>query len=172
MVVTNLKDSSIKNRLKAAISLIDNSVNFITVAMLALMIILIAYQFIARYILRSGSAEVDETVMILYVWFIYFGMILATKEREHIRVTMMIHKFKGKARELFYIISNTLWLYFNIYVVVVSIQLIERLSKLGTRSPVLDIFEWIIFLVLPICFLWTSIYIIRDIVQQIRKLLA
>lgn len=161
-----------KINLRKIVKILDNSINVITMTMLAVMLTLIAYQVISRYILKAGSALIDETVRYLYIWFIYFGMVLATKERQHISITMVIDKFKGKTKSLFYLIANALWLYFNLYVVVVSVDLIKNLAPLQTRTAAWNILQTTLYTVLPICFAWTSIYIFRDIVIYARQLAA
>src|SRR5699024_10122602 len=114
----------------------------------------------------------NELITYLFIWFIYFGMIVAAKDKEHISVTMLVNTFKGKGQDIFYIISNGLWLYFNIYVTVISIQLIDHLFQLGNLTAMLKISVWVLYIVLPLCFIWTSIYIVRDMIFQIRKLVV
>jgi len=152
------------------IKFLDNSITVITMTMLAIMLTLIAYQVIARYILKTGSAIIDETVRYLYIWFIYFGMVLATKERQHVSITMLVDKFKGKYKVTINILSNIFWLYFNLYVVIVSIKLINEMAPIKARTAAWHVLEITLYTVLPICFTWTSIYILRDIIINTRQL--
>ena len=50
----------------------------------------------------------------------------------------------------------------------IGIVLVKKVSLLGSASPILHIPLHVLYMILPVTFAWSAIYIVRDIVEEIR----
>jgi len=147
-------------------------VDVLSIGMTGVMFILIAYQIFSRWLFNNGATAANEISNYLFVWVVYFGMVVAAKDREHINVGIVVDMFAPRMRAFSLAIAQLLWLYFDVYVCISSIQLIQSMLRLGSKTGVLRIMLAYIYLVLPITFIWSLIYITRDLIGHVKTLLA
>ena len=157
--------------LKKLYDALGKLIDFIGIVAAGLMFILLAYQIFMRFLTTKGDVKANEMVTYLFIWLIYIGMVVAAKNHSHMRVTMLADAFKPRIRNTIYLISNLLWLYYCGYVVIVTIQLIQQFQALNSKTTVLQIPIWVTYLILPITFTWSSMYIIRDIIDNIKGII-
>jgi len=161
-------EHSIKTIFRRFVIIGNKFIEISSMLTLGVMLTLIAYQIVLRYIFRHGDSTANELVSYLYIWSIYLGMVCAAKDREHIAVTMLPDKFPPKAKALTYFFANACWLYYNLFVCYASITLINKMIPLGAKTAVLQVYQYYFYLILPISFIWTSIYVIRDAVHYMK----
>mgnify|MGYP000963276912 FL=1 len=71
---------------------------YIAAALLVFLTILLSLQVFARFVLGTGVSWSEELSRYIYVWSIYFGCVLATKEDKHIRVTAQLDLLPKKVK--------------------------------------------------------------------------
>ncbi len=143
-------------------------IDFTGIFLAAVMFILLAYQVFLRIFFSMGDVIANEIVTYSFIWIIYIGMIMATKDREHISVTMLPDRLSYRPRKILNIISNSLGLYFNIYIISNSLYLISMQQTLSSTSPIIKIPLYMLYYILPVSFFLSSIYVVRDIIENIR----
>ena len=150
----------------------DKFIDITAMTLCAVLFILLIYQVILRYVLGQGNANTNEIVTYLFIWVIYLGMIVGSKDKEQIAVTMLPDALKPKARSAMLLLSSFIWFFYNTYVIITSIKLIQKMIPLGAKTSALQIYQYYLYMILPICFIWTSIYVVRDAVNHAKVLLG
>lgn len=77
---------------------------------LGLMAILVFGNVILRYAFDSGLAMSDELARLLFVWVIFLGAILASRERAHIGLDSLVRRLSPKWKKVFILVSGVLML--------------------------------------------------------------
>ena len=154
--------------MKKLLDILGKVIEWIGIVTAGLMFLLLAYQILIRIFFRGSSPASSELVSYLFIWFVYIGMVVAAKNKSHISVTMLADAFPPKVRASINLAAHLCWLYFSGYVVYIGIVLVKKVSLLGSASPILHIPLHILYMILPVTFAWSAIYIVRDIVEEIR----
>jgi TRAP-type transport system small permease protein len=90
---------------------LNNLLNIVIVASLALMAILIFGNVVLRYAFNSGIMWSEEMSRFLFIWMCFLGAIGALKDNSHLGVDMVIKKLSEGKKKIVYSISNLLILY-------------------------------------------------------------
>ncbi|EPZ16430.1 hypothetical protein M622_12805 [Thauera terpenica 58Eu] len=82
----------------------------VIVVSLALMAILVFGNVVLRYGFDSGLAVSDELARLLFVWVIFLGAILASREHAHIGLDALVRRLSPFWKKVFICLSGTLML--------------------------------------------------------------
>ena len=156
--------------MKKVQQMMDKCLAAFCMLMLGIIVICYVYTIVMRYFFHFGSAKVDELIKYVFVWFIYLSMALATQKKRHVAVNVVVELLKGGYHAAVSILMNIGFIYFNCFIAYAGIQLILDMMALDAKTSALGIPQWSLYLILPIAFLWSSIYVVRDIVEQVREL--
>ncbi len=118
---------------------------------------IIFLQVVMRYVFHAPLSWVDEASVFAFVWFVYLGASLATRERSHIRVLNFIHLLPPRAALAAVMASDLLWLAFNALMVWQGAALFRDLSVHPYLSSALGISEKWPFLAVPVGFLFVAL---------------
>ena len=128
----------------------------IGVIMLAVCLSLIFVGVVMRLVFTSGIPWQEELSRILYVLVVYVGASYGMKTEDHIRITFVREMLPPRATRALEILTDIIWVGFNVAVVVISLQVYPKLQRFIGESAVLEIPLHYIFLTVPIgCFLIT-----------------
>lgn len=78
---------------------VSRALEFTIVACLAVMAVLVFGNVILRYAFNSGIAVSEELARLLFVWLIFLGAILATRQHAHIGFDSLLHKLPRRLRK-------------------------------------------------------------------------
>lgn len=156
--------------MKKLLDFLGKVIEWIGIVAAGLMFLLLAYQILIRILFRGSSPASSELVSYLFIWFVYIGMVVAAKNKSHISVTMLADAFPFRIRAIISLSAHLCWLYFSGYIVYISIALVKKMSLLNNASPILHIPYHILYMILPVTFTWSAIYIVRDIVEDLRTI--
>lgn len=163
-------DNEKKSIWKKIYNFMGKFVDFSSASLCGIMFLLIAYQVVVRLIIRKSDPRTDEITGYLFIWVVYFGMILAAKDKEHINVTIVTELFRPRTQIVANLLARFIWAYYNAYVSIASIQLVKGMIAGGGRTPILKIGLGYLYLIMPIAFIWTMVYVVRDIVEYLKML--
>jgi TRAP-type transport system small permease protein len=90
---------------------LNNLLNIVIVASLALMAILVFGNVVLRYAFNSGIMWSEEMSRFLFIWMCFLGAIGALKDNSHLGVDMVIKRLSEGKKKIVYSISNLLILY-------------------------------------------------------------
>jgi len=80
------------------------------------MLIAITLQIIMRYVFNSPLQWSEELARFSYAWFCFFGISVATKDRSHLAVTLLVDRLPQKIRSTLNIFALIIMLVFFILV--------------------------------------------------------
>jgi len=123
------------------------------------------FQVIARVILGISSVWSEELARFLYVWMVFLGAALITKDDEHIRVGVLTDRVRGRTAAALKLLTILLTVPF-IGIMTWGAWLNTRLNW-NTFAPTLD---WLrigyIYLVIFLCGLLMLWYLAVNLVEQ------
>lgn len=91
----------------------DKIAKFIVSLSFGTMTLLIFLQVIFRYVFKQSLSWSEELAIYFFIWLTFIGASVATRERTHINVEMLISSIKSvKVKKIFIIIANCLSMFF------------------------------------------------------------
>ncbi len=98
----------------------------------------------------NALAWASEVVLTLFIWFVWFAVSFAFKERAHIRVTVLTGLLPDKAQKVLSIIVDLMILVFFVILIKTGIELMGHFSVKGKTSLLLNYPMWLFYLSAPI----------------------
>ncbi|MGH1427312.1 MAG: TRAP transporter small permease [Arenicella sp.] len=138
-----------------------NIESYICQLLLVVFVCLLFAQIVSREFFGYSIAWTEELSVYLFVWFVFFGASHAAKLAAHNRVTFQFKLMPQKLTAFFQLLSDLIWLAFNIYFIYISYQFIFYKMNLFWKSQTLGVPMRYIYLILPIAFTLMSIRIIQ-----------
>lgn len=87
------------------------AIEWLLVALLALMVILVFGNVVMRYALNSGITVSEEVSRWLFVWMTFLGAIVALKEHGHLGTDMLTSRLGFAGKKVCAIVAQVLMLY-------------------------------------------------------------
>lgn len=132
-------------RLKTAIEYFEEIVVSIIFVNMCLFVVI---QIISRYLFRSPLIYTEEMARFSYVWVTFFGMAIATKRENHIRIDILSMIVRGKGEAFINLLVNLVSLVLYVALVIIGIR---YTSMTAIRvSPAMEISMAIVFVSLPL----------------------
>ena len=142
--------------------LYDNFEEIVCAFWVALMIFCLTLQTVWRVITGSSFAWTEELSRYSFIWAVFFAAALAVKRGAHVRITAQFGPLGTNARLFFRILSDLIWIGFNIFFVFVCWDTIKEGLEFPEFSPTLGVVKAWVEMILPVSFLLTSWRIIED----------
>lgn len=79
--------------------LLENTLNIVMAAALAIMVVLVFGNVVLRYFFNSGITWSEEMSRYLFIWLTFLGAIGAYKNKEHLGVDMVIKRLPNKMKK-------------------------------------------------------------------------
>ncbi len=97
---------------------------------LAVMVLLVFGNVVLRYVFDSGIASAEEVSRLMFVWLVFLGAILATRQHAHLGVEMVQARLAPRWRRLCALLSHGLML----YVLVLFLQGSWQQTQIGLQT--------------------------------------
>jgi len=97
--------------LRKAASVTVVIVNSLLAVMLGIMFIIVFLNVIFRYGFNTGLTWSEELTRYVFVWLIFIGSIVALKDDNHLKVTMVVEKLPAKLQKITAVVVELLLLY-------------------------------------------------------------
>ena len=149
-------------------NLYDNFEEIVCTFFVGMMIFALTTQTVWRVFTGSSFAWTEELSRYSFIWAVFFASALAVKRSAHVRITAQFMKAGKKTRLFFRIISDLIWIGFNIFFVFVCWETIQEGLEFPEISPTLQVVKAKVEMILPISFLLTSFRIVEDYVRNYR----
>mgnify|MGYP001198250463 CR=1 FL=1 len=112
------------------------------VACLAVMAVLVFTNVVLRYAFDSGLAVSEELARLLFVWLIFLGAILASRQHAHLGFDSLVRKLPAGARKAVIVFNAALMLAACAFFVIGGWE--QAKINLGNSYPVLGIaYAWL-----------------------------
>jgi len=141
--------------------LLDNFESYICQFLLSFFIILLFVQIIGREVFSVNISWGEELARFSFVWFVFFGAVVAARLSAHNRVTFQFKKFSKKTQNYIEGFADLIWIIFNGVMIWKSIYLIKSMMQFTYTSPTLGWDMAYVYLIFPISFTLMSIRIIQ-----------
>ncbi len=104
--------------MNAVKTVLDKVLYWITVALFALLVVIVVWQVFSRQILANPATWTDEGARLTFVWLGLFASAFVFGERGHVAVEFIVRKFPERGEKLIAIIVQVLVLAFAVVVLV------------------------------------------------------
>ena len=142
----------------------DKAEEVICVFLLAVLVLMLGLGVTMRFVFSSAFAWQEEFVRFIYVWLNYFGVSLGAKKGAHIRILTFVSLLPSEAKSKIMVISDVVWVIFNLVVVYISIDLLRVMMQFRTVSPILEINQAFAYIIIPISMVLTTVRIVQSYV--------
>ena len=146
---------------KIALAVLDNVESYICQFLLSFFIILLFIQIISREVFNVNISWGEELARFSFVWFVFFGAVVAARLAAHNRVTFQFKKFSKKTQNYIEGFADLIWLIFNGVMVYKSVWLINSMMQFTYTSPTLGWNMAYVYFIFPMAFTLMSIRIIQ-----------
>lgn len=137
--------------------LLDRIILFVSSIMLILLVLGALWQVFSRYVLGAPSTFTNELLGFLLVWVSLLGASYAFGSNEHLSLTFISNKFKGKKKLIITVLNDLFILLFAVLVLIKGgLQAVNM--TMTQVTPVLGVRMGIIYSILPISGLIIVIY--------------
>ena len=143
-------------------AVLDNIEKYLSVAALAVMLIIVFWQVVFRYVFNAANSWSEELARYLHVFLVYIACGYATRMREHIKIDALIQIFPKKLRPFVVRLGEAVFLAFCIFIIVYGIRQSMSVFHMGRISSALKISMGYIYIILPIGYSLTSLRIIQN----------
>ena len=155
--------------MKTLKKIINNIEEYISSVLLGAMVLLIFLQIIFRFILNLPLRWTEETARYAMILLIYLSACSGVKKEKHIRIEAIHNALPQKAALVYWVISNIIWMLFNLVMIVYGINMAGYIYSTGQVSPVLHLPMGILYMVIPVCFTIMEIRIVQLVVARIKE---
>ncbi len=123
---------------------------------------------VARYIFDSSLTWASELTVYLFLWSAFFGAAYCFKQDAHINVSLLLEKLNPITAKILMLTSHLITLVFLFAVAYYGLQYVLFVHELEEISVDLEAPMWIVYLVIPISFLFASYRVGEKIVEIIK----
>ena len=134
----------------------------IGVTLLGILVTLIFINVVMRVFLNSGFSGQEEISRIFYVLVVYIGASYGIRTNDHIRVNVIVEILPPKAQKVLGILTDLIWAGFNITIIVISMDLYDRMKSFFGKSAMFDIPLHYIFLTIPVGFALLTLRLVQS----------
>ncbi len=154
-------------------SLISKTIGFINQSIAAFGItagVAVAFtNVVARYAFDASLVWATELTIFLFLWSAFFGAAYCFKKDAHIAVTIILDIVPSKLAKIMLLLSHTVTIVFLLAIAYYGYQYLFLLIDLDERSIDLwDLPMWIVYLVIPIAFIFSAFRVGEKIIQIIK----
>jgi len=151
------------------IKFLDNYVeSTILIITLLLMSVFVGLQVFMRYAMQASLSWSEEISRYLFIYLINIGISYGVKQDRHVSINAFVNIFSAKTRNIFLIISDSLFLIFSLIVVIHGVEVSRIICNFGQKSPAVGLPMWIVYVGTPLGFSLVSIRLIQRLVGRIR----
>jgi len=143
---------------------LDKIVEFITVFLFSLMIIITTWQVISRYILKNPSTTSEEFIRFSLIWLSMLAAAYVVGKKSHISITLFSDSLNSQKRKIIDAFIQFSFLIFAIIILIYGGLKAVSLT-MGQISPSLNLPMGYVYLALPVNGLLIIIYSIINIIN-------
>lgn len=132
---------------------------------MALMVLLIFYQVVSRYVFNDSMSWTEELARYIHIWQVWIAASFAVKKGKHIKVEMFKDLLPHLYRRIIDFIALGLWFFVAVTLAYVGSDVILSLMEQGQVSPAMRVPMWWAYLAIPVGGLLMSIRLIQQFIR-------
>lgn len=143
---------------------IDKVTRHALVLMMGLLVIVVVWQVISRYLLNSPSTLTDEIARFLLIWISLLGAAYCSGQNLHIAINALPTRLNPENRKRLTILNKSLVIAFVLLVFVIGGGWLTATTFIYLQlTPTLQIPMGIVYMIAPICGLLIIYYKLDDL---------
>lgn len=147
---------------------INKAVEVFSVLLVAVMVLLVLWQVIARYLLNNPSTFTEALTRYLFVWLVLVSATYAFGGRDHMCISVLNARLKGRAKAAVNLLIELLTILFAACVMTFGGSVIARMQMVSMDSS-LHIPMGIVYSIIPICGVLTVFYCLCNIADELGR---
>ena len=155
---------------KVFVWLNDSLEEFLMVASLILMTLIMGIQVFSRYVLGASLSWSEELARYVFIWLIYIGISYGCKLRKHIKIDAALNLFPKKVRPYIVVLGDILFIVFAVYIVYTGTVYSLSQMQYNMRSPALKIPNEFVYMSTVVGFGLAVIRQIQTIIYRVKCL--
>lgn len=149
--------------------IINKVVEWFSISLIVVMVLLVLWQVIARYVLNNPSTFSEALTRYMFVWLVLVTSTYAFGTREHMCISVFKNKLKDKSKAVVNILIEAITLIFAAGILVYGGTNISSLQMVQLDSS-LHIPMGVIYSIIPICGIVIIFYCICNILTEVDNL--
>ena len=146
---------------------VDRLIDLIGSVMLGLMLVLSLFNVLSSWITKNRYGEVEELVLICFVWVVYIGMGLLYKTKEHISVSFLVQMLPPKGQKIISAVNDVIVFASSCIITCYAVKLTV---KSVTKYPsVLKVPYCYIDAAVAAGFLTLIVYLLQKLLRYVRS---
>jgi len=145
-------------------------VEWMLVALSALIFVVVFLQVLFRYLLRQPLFWSEELPRYLLIWMCFLAAAVAQKHDAHINITLCLTPLSTRARQVLKILTDAIILAF-LWILIYSGGLVTSITA-HHRSTALQLPMGFVYAALPVGAILMSLYLVLQIADGVRRLKA
>lgn len=147
----------------------DNFEEVFCVLTMGSMVVCLMLQVGVRWVTGAGIAWTEELSRYTFLWTVFIGAALVAKYNTHVRITAQYLLMPVKARLVFRLLTDALWVCFNLYIAWLSWEVVQSSLLFPEVSPTLKIVRAYVEMIIPAGFVLMSWRIVEVYIRALRK---
>ena len=160
------------NVLTAIKKILDKILIWLCIFFCGLMVILVTYQVLARFVFKDPSAVSEEAARIAFVWMDLFASALLYGEKGHMNISFLPDKLGPYKSQVLVIISEVCTFAMAMWVLVYGGWFITNNAMGQTNSAMTWLRVGVIYSVIPISGCFVVYYAVYNVIDAVRKRIA
>jgi len=158
--------------LKKILTLIDeNFEETVVVLLCGTLVLSLTYTVVIRYafhtpLLSMISHWAEELASFAFVWLLYFGAIVATKQGQHFRIMAQFKLLPEQYQKYAILPANIVWLLFNLVIIKLGWELVTFSAE---ESLALEIPMKFVYFIIPLSFTLITFRLIQHTYRTLRS---
>lgn len=146
-----------------------NLERYLLAAILLALVVILAVQVFARYVVGAPLVWSEELARYLLIWCTFVGVSLAVREGRNISVDLLPTIFGPRCLKGFTLLALVGSLVFFVIIIWYSVPLTQRIARIGQRSPGLGIQMWTVYAAAPVGFSLAALRAVQAIWLLLRR---
>lgn len=139
------------------------------VAGIIVMVVILFVQVILRFVFNNPLTWIEELARVIFIWSSWLGISLGQRHGEHIKVSMITDRLKGKTQSTALLVADVVSLVILGLFAYQGILLVEQIFAMNTVTPALAIPRWVIYSSVPFSCIVMGIRLIANIIGNVRS---
>ncbi len=146
---------------------LGRAIDVALIAIAGFLAVLVFYNVIARYILRSSLYWSDELETILLVWSTFLGTVAAFRYKAHLAITEIINRVPPRVRYIIEIYTHVAILIFVVLLVVYGTSISVGMMKMLTMG--LEIPYGYVYAAMPVSGVFLLLFVLESIMNLLFR---
>jgi len=130
--------------------------------------VIVFINVVLRYVFSASLHWVDEAARYMFIWLIWIGADFALREGKHLRIDMLVNRFRGRFRVYIEILVLTLWFCFCVFFGYQGVKLVSIVVQQGQLSTAMQISMGWAYACIPLGGIFMALRLIFEIREILR----